>query len=257
MAKEVEIINMFTLSETRPRMRGEIISRERYLDFFEEQFRVDHILCVDGPEGVGVTTTLALFAKRHCDNCASYFNNGWSRHLLSPQIITQSLLAQLSHFTGFTLNPEETESSLAQCIYRLSRASKNKLLYFVFDGFNFLPTEYVDGIKTVLLPLFGLENARFLFAGTKENIQQLLPEGVDAKETNKIFRFQRNDVEDYMNRTCPWLDKEDIGMVYDLSDNGLARRLSILTEKLKKKGIEKIRDFYAYNVTEFYEEDYD
>lgn len=254
---KAELLNMFTLSETRPRMRDEIISRERYLDFFEEQFGEDHILCVDGPEGVGVTTTLALFAKRHGDNCASYFNNGWSRHLLSPHTIAQSLLAQLSRYTGLTLNPEETESSLAQCIYRLSKASKNKLLYFVFDGFDSLPTEYVDGIKTVLLPLFGLENARFLFSGTKENIRQLLPDGVEAKESNTVFRFQRNDVEDYLNRVCPGLDKEDIGTVYDLSDNGLARRLSILTEKLKKKGIEKIREYYAYNVTDFYEEDYD
>lgn len=257
MVKEAKILDMFMLSDTRPRMRGEIISRERYLDFFEEQFREDHILCVDGPEGVGVTTMLALFAKRHGNNCASYFNNGWSRHLLSPQIIAQSLLAQLSHYTGLTLNPEETESSLAQCIYRLSRASKNKLLFFVFDGFNSLPTEYVDGIKMVLLPLFGLENARFLFSGTKENIGQLLPEGVEAKESNTVFRFQRNDVEDYLSRVCPGLDKEDIGIVYDLSDNGLARRLSILTEKLKKEGVEKIREYYTYNVTGFYEEDYE
>ena len=80
---KAELLNMFTLSETRPRMRGEIISRERYLDFFEEQFGEDHILCVDGPEGVGVTTTLALFAKRHGDNCASYFKEIRGRFLRS------------------------------------------------------------------------------------------------------------------------------------------------------------------------------
>lgn len=257
MGTETKLLNMFMLSETRPRMREEIISRERYLDFFEEQFGEDRILCVDGPEGVGVTTTLALFAKRHGDDCASYFNNGWSRHLLNPHIIAQSLLAQLSLFTGLTLNPEEKETSLAQCIFRLNKASKNKLLYFVFDGFYSLPTEYVDGIKTLLLPLFGLENVRFLFAGTEESIRQLLPEGVHAKETNKILRFQRNDVEDYLNRVFPELNKEIIETVYDLSDHGLARRISILIEKLKKDGIQKIRDYYTYNVTDFYEEDYD
>lgn len=59
----VELINMFSLSETRPELGDHLISREQYLSFLENQLEDHTVLCVDGEEGVGVTTTLALFAK--------------------------------------------------------------------------------------------------------------------------------------------------------------------------------------------------
>ena len=259
MANEAKLINMFTLSETHPRIKEVMISRESYLDFFEKQFEEDRVLCVDGAEGVGVTTALALFAKRHADNCASYFNNGWSRHLLNPQIIVQSLLAQLSHYTKTKLNPQETETSLAQCLYKLSRVAKvqKKPLYFVFDGFNNIPVEYVDVIKNVLQPLFSLENGRFLFAGTSEGIKQIVPDSLTPKQSNKILPFQPNDVEGYLKAIDPGLDQDDIETIYDLSGKGVARRLAILTEKLQREGIEKIRELYTTMEDDFYAEDYE
>lgn len=260
MAKEAKILNMFTLSDTHPRIREVMISRESYLDFYEKQFKEgDRVLCVEGPEGVGVTTALAMFAKRHGDNCASYFNNGWSRHLLNPQSIVQSLLQQLSFYTKIDLNPEETETSLGQCLYKLSKAGKNKnnYLYFVFDGFYDIPSEYVDVIKAVLHPLFGLENGRFLFSGTVESINRLLPENVVARQSNVILRFQLNDVEGYLHTICPNLSKEDVSLIYDMSDKGLARKLAILTEKVQNDGIEKVRDYYSSMEEDFYAEDYE
>lgn len=79
---KAELLNMYSRSETRPKLRENMISRDQYLDLYDSQLEDNRVLCVAGEEGVGVTTTLALFAKRHCDECASYFNNGWSRHLL-------------------------------------------------------------------------------------------------------------------------------------------------------------------------------
>ena len=83
MNNEAKIMDMFYRSETKPRIRERLISREQYLEFLEGQLEENKVLCVQGVEGVGVTTTLALFAKRHGSHCASYFNNGWSRYLLS------------------------------------------------------------------------------------------------------------------------------------------------------------------------------
>lgn len=149
---------MYSLSETRPKGSKYIISRDSLLDLFDSQFEEEKVLCVTGIEGVGVTTTLAMFAQRHSNCCASYFNNGWSRHLLNPQSIAYSLLRQLSWYTNSDLNSEVNATSLAQCVYKLSRATKNKAkyLYFVFDGFNNLPVEYIDGVKSLLSPLFSL-----------------------------------------------------------------------------------------------------
>lgn len=256
---EVEMKNMFTLSETHPKIREVMISRESYLDFFERQFEEDKILCVDGVEGVGVTTTLAMFAKKHSENCASYFNNGWSRHLLNPQTIAQSLLTQLSYYTKIDLNPNETETSLSQCIYKLSRATKNnnRFLFFVLDGFNNIPVEYVDIIKAVLQPLFNLKNGRFLFSGTVEGIKQLLPENTSAKQSNSILRFESNDVLNYLQAIDPSLSADDVATIYDLSGKGLARKLAILIEKLNNEGVDKIRAYYSSMEDDFYAEDYE
>ncbi len=255
---ENNIINMYTLNETRPDIPKVTISRESYINFFERQFDEDQVLCVDGSEGVGVTTTLAMFAQKHDNDCVSYFNNGWSRHLLNPQCIVQSLLAQLDFYTNSKLNPQETETSLEHIFYKLNRATRNKTkyLFFVFDGFNNIPAEYVDVVRSVLQPLFNLGNARFLFSGTAEGIRPLLPDSVNPKETNKILLFQQNEVEDYLQKVSPGMDKEDTGIIFDLC-KGQARKLAILTGKLQKDGAQKIRDYYTFGVDDFYEEDYE
>ena len=49
---------------------------------------------------------------------------------------------------------------------------------------------------------------------------------------------------------------EDISIFYDLSKRGNARLLTILTEKLQKYGVEKIRNYYQYGEDDFYAEDY-
>lgn len=159
-------------------------------------------MCVDGVEGVGVSTVLALFAKRHGMNCASYFNNGWSRHLLSPKAIVRSLLRQLTEYTKVNLDPKEEEQTLVNSIFRLNRLTRNKdkYIYFVFDGFDELPAVSVTQIREVLAPLFSVENARFIFSGKKENLVQLLPEGVYAKQTNDLLKFQENDIEGFLKR---------------------------------------------------------
>lgn len=250
---------MFYLSETKPRIRKDLISRESYLDFLDSQLEERRVLCVEGEEGVGVTTALALFARRHGSNCASYFNNGWSRHLLSPKAIIRSLLRQLTFFTKTELDPNEEETTLVNCIFRLNRLTRNKdkFIYFVFDGFDKLPAVYVTQIRDVLAPLFSVDNARFVFSGKVEDLKQLLPDGVEAKQTNELLKFQDNDVEGYLKGIDPDLTKDDIGTIFDLSKKGVARRLVILAEKLQKYGMDKINDYYSSIEDDFYAEDYD
>ena len=65
---KVELVNMYSLSETRPKLRRDMISRDQYLDLFDSQFEDERVLCLTGAEGVGVTSTLGLFARRHGDN---------------------------------------------------------------------------------------------------------------------------------------------------------------------------------------------
>ena len=256
---KVELVNMYSLSETRPKLRRDMISRDQYLDLFDSQFEDERVLCLTGAEGVGVTSTLALFARRHGDNCASYFNNGWSRYLLNSRTIVRSLLKQLSFYTHVELNPQDEETTLSNCIYRLCRQTKNKknqFLYFVFDGFACIPPEYLDSIKITLAPLFSIENARFLFSGNKEDIEPLLPDTTTAKQSNEMLKFQPNDVEGYLLKMIPDLSQDDVETIYKLSRKGLARQLAILMEKLQTMGIKKIEDYYREGIEDFYAEDF-
>ena len=84
-----------------------------------------------------------------------------------------------------------------------------------------------------------------------------MPEGIIARQTNEILRFQLNDVKDYLESINPDLSKNDVDTIYKLSDKGLARKLAILTEKLETEGIEIIRQYYSNLVEDFYEDDYE
>lgn len=258
MNNEAKIMDMFYRSETKPRIRERLISREQYLEFLEGQLEENKVLCVQGVEGVGVTTTLALFAKRHGSHCASYFNNGWSRYLLNPKAIVSSLQSQLE-LASSNIEDGDNEKNLTTWIYRLNKMTrgKNCYFYFVFDGFDNLPVVFVDGIKSVLTPLFSVSNARFVFSGDAQNLKQLLPEGTVLKQTNELFKFQENDVDGYLRGVDPNMKAEDISIFYNLSKKGNARLLTILTDKLQKYGMQKIRDFYQYGVDDFYAEDYE
>ena len=261
------IRDMFFMSETKPRIRERLISRDQYLDFLDGQLEENRVLCVQGEEGVGVTTTLALFAKRHGSHCASYFNNGWSRYLLSPKAIVSSLRKQLEQLIGRKFNVDEDENEngnenekkLTEWVYRLNKLarSKNRFVYFVFDGFDNLPVVFVDGVRSVLAPLFSVESARFIFSGSAQNLKQLIPDGVVLKQTNELFKFQKNDVEGFLKEVDSELVQEDIDMVYDLCKKGNARLLTILMEKLENHGVEKVRDYYQYGEDDFYAEDFD
>lgn len=144
-------------------------------------------------------------------------------------------------------------------MYQLNKMTRGKDRYviFVFDGFDNLPVVFVDGIKSVLAPLFSVSNTRFIFSGDAQNLKQLMPEGTPIKQTNELFKFQENDVEGYLRSVDPNMATEDISIFYDLSKRGNARLLTILTEKLQKYGVEKIRDYYQYGEDDFYAEDYD
>lgn len=258
MNNEANIMDMFYRSETKPHIRERLISREQYLEFLEGQMEENKVLCVQGVEGVGVTTTLALFAKRHGSHCASYFNNGWSRYLLNPKAIASSLQRQLEQ-ANTNVEDNDSEKNLTTWVYQLNKMTrgKDRYIFFVFDGFDNLPVVFVDGIKSVLAPLFSVSNARFIFSGDAQNLKQLIPEGTPIKQTNELFKFQENDVEGYLRGVDPNMATEDISIFYDLSNRGNARLLTILTEKLQKYGVEKIRDYYQYGEDDFYAEDYD
>ncbi len=77
--KTPQVIDLCYLSRTFPKLPEVIVDRDLYLNYIDQQFEQYDVVCVDGDSGVGVTTLLSLFAKRHNYNCVSYFNAGFSK----------------------------------------------------------------------------------------------------------------------------------------------------------------------------------
>src|SRR5574344_364182 len=253
-----ELLNMYSLSETAPKMPWKMISREQLIDYVEDLFDENHFICLSGKAGYGITTILALFAHKHHSDCVTYFNNGWSRHLLNPLIIERSLKKQLSLYVDNRHMLDDDDSMLASSIYKISRTTKKRRspIYIVFDGFDNIPIEYIDSIRQVIIPLFGIDNVRFLFSGTKDNILKIVPEGITLKEVTPVLKFQPNDVKDYLKNLIPNLTEEDAETIFTLTDKGVAERLAILTEKYKEdEDRTKILAYFRDDERDFYQED--
>lgn len=254
----MSILDMCALSNTFPQLPRKMIQRDTYLDLFEEQFYNTRILCVNGADGVGVTTTLALFAKRHAYRCVSYFNNGFLRSLLIPQEIELNIAKQLSFYVTGNNMLSNNENILQPNIYRAARKAKSQreFIYFVLDGFDKIPIENRDAIKQLISPLFQIDNARFLFSGRIVDIKNILPDGIDITQTNEILRFLPAEVNELLRGYIPSITNEQTDIFYRLS-NGNAEKLNILLNKyFVNNDIDIILDLYTHNVEDFYEEDW-
>lgn len=120
----VEIMNMPYFSVTMPDEVKHEIQRRNYLDYCEKSFDEYNILCVNGENGVGVTTFLAQFVKNHPDDCASYFNNGLRSTCLDPDVIEQNLFEQL-HWYAFSA-PRSLREDKHPRVHNKFRAAQDK-----------------------------------------------------------------------------------------------------------------------------------
>lgn len=257
---EIKIEDVCRHSVTFPSIPTTLISRKSYFDLFEEQFETYKVLCLPGAEGVGLTTALAEFAKMHNQYCISYFIDGFSRLAMEPRIIEHSLYVQFAYFDKhFSLMNEDKEIDLSPHIVRVKRrlkSSKN-YLYFIFDGFDKIPSTLKDSIRSILTLLLDIDNARFLFSGKAIDINELLPDSIQAKETNSLLKFHKAEVKDFFNLIKPDIDEEQVEILYSIS-GGNAEKLGIIVDKLRANiSISQIEDIYTYNTSDLYAVDWE
>lgn len=254
----VEIMNMPYFSVTMPDEVKHEIQRRNYLDYCEKSFDEYNILCVNGENGVGVTTFLAQFVKNHPDDCASYFNNGLRSTCLNPDVIEQNLFEQLHWYAFSAPVAYEKISTLVSITNFVLRKIKQtgKKLYFVFDGFDDIPSEKKDGVKKLLSNL-PWDKALFIFSGKKENIMPLLPVQNKLKIGRiDIIRFGEAEVKEYFNQaSASQLSTADHQMLFCLT-RGNAHRMDLIRSKFIEKGrIEELRTSDLDGDSDLYEED--
>lgn len=251
--KEI-IRTMCSYSETMPEVPFKIILREQYLNLFDQQFDEHKILAVKGQDGVGVSTVMALYAQRHANSCASYFNTAWSQSMLDIRVVERSLVNQLSYYVG----EDKDVEMLNTLIHRVNNvARKNREnVYFVLDGFDLLPLAYTDVIKQLLSQLYGINNARFLFSGDINRIKQFVPDPEEVFSTNDILPFSKPDVYLYLQSLNQEISSEQVDVLYEMS-KGIGERLHILVDKMQNEGVDALLDMYYNNISDLYALDYE
>ncbi len=162
---------------------NKVLSIER---FFEGDA---HIVCVEGPDGIGKTTLLAAFTRAHPECTISHFLQVASRPALEHDYIRNDLFNQVSwllHKEELTPSADVDRRYLSMHTGQLQRYAKNQRgpLYFVIDGLGDLPStsrHLIDFLLVDTLPI-GLEHFRFLLAIDKDMLPTDLLERTKVKE---------------------------------------------------------------------------
>ena len=259
---ESTILDMFYYSDTKPCAISNEIIRKEILALCEKRLADDNVLCLYGDEGVGVTTVLAQFAREHGRNCVSYFCDGLDIMLMDTDVMEHSVVDQLYWYAYgadefFDIRDAERENmiSLWPSVYRKIKRS-DKPLYFVFDGFDNIPPEKVEGIKRFLEKMFW-NNGRFIFAGKKENIQNIIPSSSKLSISEyEIIPFGDADVKDFFRKSVPGIREEELMALCDITRGFGSRMETVLNRHIKKGKLKELVESNTTGTTDLYDADF-
>ena len=122
---QAQIVDLTSFCWSFPEMAGTQIPRDNLLQLLDTVLENDfQLVSVEGDEGIGKTTLLAQFAKRHAQRCCSAFLRPTSRFAYDPDIVLHDICDQLNWFLhGEELPPTELidPASYRQLILALQR----------------------------------------------------------------------------------------------------------------------------------------
>lgn len=257
------ILNMSSYSCSLPEEQKHEILRISYLDLLEQYFERYNVVCVNGEEGVGVTTLLAQFVRHHGQNCVSYFSNSMFTATQEPNVIEQSITGQLYWYVNHDkqdFDIEKSYNSVLATYYnivlqRLKNRKEN--MYFVFDGFDEIPQEKIEGIKRLIDSVY-MEKGLFVFSGSKEKISKLFRKSSQIKICEaQLARLSFDEVKNCFLSADPSLNDLQLRSLYDISRRGNAHRMTyILHNAVEKNKVEEFLQKDISGESELYEEDF-
>ena len=261
-AAEGSILDMFYYSDTKPCPVSNEILRKEILALCEKRLVDDNVLCLYGEEGVGVTTVLAQFAREHGQNSVSYFYDGLDIMLMDTDVMEHSVVDQLYWYAYgadefFNGKDAENENiiSLWPPVYRKIKRS-DKPLYFVFDGFDNIPPEKVESVKRFLEKMFW-NNGRFIFAGKKESIKNIIPSSSKLSISEyEIIPFGDADVKDYFRKSVNGITDEELQALCDITRGLGCRMETVLNRHIKKGKLKELVESNTSGTTDLYDADF-
>ena len=227
-----QLVDMTYFSGTFPEKVEHELWRDIHLSLCEEKLKDNTVVCLTGEEGVGMTTFLSQFARKHSGNCVSYFYNGFDRLQLDSEVMEGDITEQLYWFANKCNCPSEVKhvNDVYTKVLRQLKQSNDGIMYFIFDGFDDIPTEHKENICKLVEKL-QWEKAHFLLSGKKEQIKGLFRQSKKRSISEvPLLRFSEADTNEYFSRVNPDLSKEHLYELYKIS-RGNASRMNDLRVK--------------------------
>ncbi|MBA2679576.1 MAG: ATP-binding protein, partial [Ktedonobacteraceae bacterium] len=167
---KTDVMNLINACQSFPRLLEPQIERENILEAIDMTFAGEaQVLIIEGPEGIGKTTLLAQFAKKHPNNAISLFIKPTSHWAYDPELLKYDLCNQMH----WALHHEElrpletiTNDRLREYIVALRLKARWGEFYFIVDGLHEIPEEN-EQLREIILDMlpWGLPGFRFLFSG--------------------------------------------------------------------------------------------
>ncbi len=152
-----------------------------------------YAVAIEGPDGLGKTTFLSQFARRHPDTAISLFFSSANRLSYDVDLVRSHLAIQVCWAcTGKVLQQGHYDFGLLKSYYtELQQKAKRKklLFYFIVDGSEELSPHERRDLWDQLAPLLpiGIQQFRFLFSGD----EALYRPYIDSRLAMKSFELTR------------------------------------------------------------------
>jgi hypothetical protein len=235
MMSKVEVMDLTVVCRSFPVSPHPEIHREHFLDTIDKIFEGDTILVVvEGVDGIGKTTLLAQYAKRHPNHALSLFIKPTSRLAYDPEYLRLDLCEQLHWLLYKKALDVETidESYLRTQLVRLQRRARNReTYYFIVDGLHDLPEEgsrIQDIVLKDMLPL-GLPAFRFLLSGDQKQFSNSTHKSIICK-TFPLSALSLDETEKYLKKLN--LERPELEDVHRMC-GGVPGHLEIVRRMLK------------------------
>lgn len=181
-------IHLPDISHNFPRSVERLIDRPHIISTIDAIFGGQTtIVCLEGEEGIGKTTTCAQFARHHTEQCFSLFIQPHNRFAYSPEFLRSDLSDQIHWVLHRTRVPADAneEAVFRTSLLKLHQSAvrNRRVYYFSIDGLADLATvdpSAVAFITTELIPI-GLPQFRFLFGGDLDILAPYFPKQLRGK----------------------------------------------------------------------------
>ena len=240
-----EIVDLTTICNSFPEISicngtdDFTIQRDNIITAIDEMFDEGiQVVGIEGEEGLGKTTLLAQYSRRHSDNAISIFIKSSSKWGFDPLTIQFDICNQLNWFFYKQTIPTPdyvSDTYLRNHLLSLQQRCRiyKQTFIFVIDGLEDIPIESQE-IRELILDMlpFGMTSFKFLLSTDPDILPEKKRKGLIYKPF-RLVGFTKNEVEKFFSEIS--LCNDDLDEIYKTC-KGIPGKLSSV-KRIIKSGI--------------------